>query len=213
MRSSRGIRVIGVLALLALGAAGCRTAPEGDVGARAPGTTSPALENAVRTNLTQARDIDASRITVDAIDGVAVLSGTVPAEEQRNRAEEIARRTSGITEVRNRILVATVAGGATGTAPATSPETTQPPAGETGRTTTTPGGQTTPSVGQPTEERVRDQMRDVRSMEGADVRVRVEGGTVVLTGTVPSRQAKQQAEQAARQVPGVTRVQNQLQVR
>jgi hyperosmotically inducible protein len=49
----------------------------------------------------------ASRVVVEVNGGVVELSGFVPTHEQKNRAAEIARRISGVMDVKNNITVKT----------------------------------------------------------------------------------------------------------
>ena len=52
-----------------------------------------------------AGEINPVDIDVDAIKGQVILSGTVDDEQERSRAEEIARRTEGVQSVDNRLEV------------------------------------------------------------------------------------------------------------
>jgi len=55
--------------------------------------------------LTDAPDIDASEILLMVEDGVATLTGNVPARAMKHRAEDIAADATGVREVRNDIRV------------------------------------------------------------------------------------------------------------
>lgn len=55
-------------------------------------------------------------------------------------------------------------------------------------------------------------MRDVRELQGTPVFCRFDNGTLSLHGRVHSFHAKQLAQTAAAGVPGISRVQNQLEV-
>jgi hyperosmotically inducible protein len=201
----RGVLAAGILGILA---AGCRPAAETDVEARSPEAVTapevqPALEEAVRGNLQETQGLDASRVTVEVVDGLAVLSGVVPSDDARRRVEEITRRTSGIVEVRNRLIVGQVqeapaagGAGATGNAPANAP----------GTQGAAPGADSL-------ENRVLQGIREQTTVRTQNLRVSAQGGTVTLSGTVPSETDRAAAERAARDVQGVQNVNNQLTVR
>lgn len=53
--------------------------------------------------LTDADDLDASDITIEVVNGVATLGGTVPQRRMKHRAEDIAVACSGVRDVRNDI--------------------------------------------------------------------------------------------------------------
>lgn len=61
-------------------------------------------------------------------------------------------------------------------------------------------------------ERAEALMRDVRELQGTPVFCRFDSGTLSLHGRVHSFHAKQLAQTAAAEIPGITRVQNQLEV-
>lgn len=59
----------------------------------------------VKTALALSQRVSAFAVDVDSADGVVTLAGDVTSEETRQLAEEIARETSGVREVRNRLRV------------------------------------------------------------------------------------------------------------
>src|SRR3970040_1477822 len=60
---------------------------------------------AVKTQLARDKASSLSRIDVDTNGGVVALNGTVESADQRARAEEIARRVSGVKSVINNLQV------------------------------------------------------------------------------------------------------------
>jgi osmotically-inducible protein OsmY len=66
--------------------------------------------------LTEARDLDASGLTVEVEDGVATLSGRVPQRWMKHRAEDLADGCTGVIDIRNLIVVGDGAGGTGSTA-------------------------------------------------------------------------------------------------
>jgi hypothetical protein len=66
----------------------------------------------IEHRLSADRTVNAQNVTIYVKDGVATLSGRVPAEDAKRRAEEIASSVHGVTRVRNEISAA--AGGLEG---------------------------------------------------------------------------------------------------
>ena len=114
------------------------------------------------------------------------------------------------------------AGRATVTAPPSeaAPVTTPPPIPTTPSTTPTPTPAPTPTTANSeSDQKLTEQVRTAVVGGGDDnagaktIQVSVAGGTVTLTGSVASDTEKAQAEQKAKAVSGVTKVENQLQVK
>lgn len=63
------------------------------------------------------------------------------------------------------------------------------------------------------EERIRACLATARRAALAHIDVAVDGGTVTLTGSVPSFYAKQQAQELVKRVPGVLHIVNQIVVK
>jgi len=59
----------------------------------------------VKTALALSKHVSAFDINVDTKDGIVTLHGRVPSQETRRIAEEIARDTSGVKQVRNQLTV------------------------------------------------------------------------------------------------------------
>lgn len=55
-------------------------------------------------------DIDAREITVEVSSGEVTLSGTVRSREQKRRAEDLAERVNGVSDVANSLRVIRRAG-------------------------------------------------------------------------------------------------------
>lgn len=111
------------------------------------------------------------------------------------------------------------AGRTTVTAPPseTTPVTTPPPIPTTPSTTPTTPTPTTANA--ESDQKLTEQVRAAVVGGGDDnagaktIQISVAGGTVTLTGSVASDTEKAQAEQKAKAVSGVTKVENQLQVK
>lgn len=65
-----------------------------------------------RTELATADDLRDSTINVDVENNVVTLSGTVPTEAQKAKAEQVARGIEGVRSVKNQITVGPGAGNA-----------------------------------------------------------------------------------------------------
>jgi hypothetical protein len=59
----------------------------------------------VKTKLAADTQTSAIKIGVDTIGGVVTLSGTVPTDTEKNKAEELAKNTDGVKRVVNKISV------------------------------------------------------------------------------------------------------------
>jgi osmotically-inducible protein OsmY len=62
-------------------------------------------------------------------------------------------------------------------------------------------------------EDVSDRLRDDEHIDASDIEVMIEGGEIVLSGTVDSRFAKRHAEDLAESVSGVRNVENRIRVK
>jgi hyperosmotically inducible protein len=59
----------------------------------------------VKTALAADRDVSATRVHVETKQGEVRLSGNVKSQEERSRAEQIARNVNGVTTVNNELTV------------------------------------------------------------------------------------------------------------
>jgi hypothetical protein len=84
------------------------------------------IEKRIETRIERDRQLRQHAIEVQVNDGMATLTGTVPSEAARARAERLAR-VKGVTEVDNQIQVRTQAEGNDLTPGATGPGTGVPP--------------------------------------------------------------------------------------
>jgi osmotically-inducible protein OsmY len=99
------IRILGTAALSALLIAlgGCAvTRGQETVGAYVDDT---AITTGVKARFVDSRDVDASSIKVETLNGTVLLSGFAKSNLERTSAEGIARGVSGVRQVRNEIAV------------------------------------------------------------------------------------------------------------
>ncbi len=79
---------------------------------------------AVKAKLVAERASSAVAVDIDTRDGVVHLQGTVPTEQDRTNAEQLARATHGVRDVKNDLDVSSRASDTSReTTPATSPRT------------------------------------------------------------------------------------------
>src|SRR5258706_440937 len=74
------------------------------------GCSSQAVDDSVVTakvkgELATEKQTSAIKIGVDTVGGVVTLSGTVPTDIEKNKAEELAKKTGGVKRVVNKISV------------------------------------------------------------------------------------------------------------
>lgn len=138
----------------------------------------------VKTALIRNDETKARQINVETENGVVQLSGFVDSEQMKSSAAATAQSVSGVQGVRNELVVR-----------------------EGDRT-----------VGRATDDaviaaKVKSELAgDSGLATAADVNVEVKRGVVQLSGFVGSIEQKQEAEQIARQVAGVTDVRNSIEV-
>ncbi len=86
-----------------LTATGCAvTRGQESVGAYVDDT---AITTAVKARFVENKMVDASSISVETMKGTVMLSGFAKGNTERTTAEALARKVSGVTSVRNEIVV------------------------------------------------------------------------------------------------------------
>jgi osmotically-inducible protein OsmY len=90
---------LGLVLMFALASAACTRSvqPEDD--------SDPAIKARVEIALHGRKDIDVRYISIDVNGGVVTLSGIVPAPEQVPLIEKLAKRTPGVDQVMNNVVV------------------------------------------------------------------------------------------------------------
>ena len=84
---------------------------EGGIGQAFSDATATA---SIKTRLMLNSETDAKNIHVTTMDGKVVLEGDVASAAERDKATEIARNTNGVTEVQNKLHVASMPAGGEG---------------------------------------------------------------------------------------------------
>jgi hyperosmotically inducible periplasmic protein len=149
----------------------------------------------VKTKLATDTQTSAIKIGVDTTGGVVTLSGTVPTDTVKNKAEQLAKNTDGVKRVVNKISVDPNSLGATNFGDK--------------------AGQAAKDVGGAiSDEAILATLKAKLIADGiTGTNVDVSGGKVVLKGEVENPQKKAKAEDLARKTNGVRDVRNQLTVK
>ena len=151
------------------------------------------------------RDIKARYIDVSTHDHVVTLEGYVQNEEVRQRAEQMAKGTSGVREVQDRLLIGQVPQNASKTPPPSDAVATSGSASaldaaaariDDARITTT----------------IQAKYFLDSGVKGRRIDVDTSGGVVTLRGEVASESERAQALRIARETDGVQRVEDTLAV-
>ena len=164
------------------------------------GCSSQAVDDSVVTakvkgELATDKQTSAIKIGVDTIGGVVTLSGTVPTDTEKSKAEEIAKKTDGVKRVVNKISVDPSSLGATNIGDK--------------------AGEAAKNVG----EAISDEaiLATVKAKLIADgitgTNIDVNNGNVVLKGLVENPQKKAKAGELTKGTNGVKDVRNQLTIK
>lgn len=89
-----------VFLLVLSGAVGCRSTTGETLGQNLDDTK---ITSAVKTKLAADKMGTLTRVSVTTVKGNVSLAGTVPTVDDRARAEDIARRVAGVTQVTNNL--------------------------------------------------------------------------------------------------------------
>jgi hyperosmotically inducible periplasmic protein len=95
------LRATAVVLVVVLGlGAGCRSTTGESLGQNVDDTN---ITTQVKTKLMGEKASNLTRVGVKTVNGNVLLTGTVPTAEDGARAEEIARRVSGVQQVTNNL--------------------------------------------------------------------------------------------------------------
>lgn len=152
--------------------------------------TDATLTAKVKSNLLWNEHVSGTDIAVSSKNGVVTLEGSVGSEAQRDLAVQLSRNTDGVESVRNRLTVHGME--------KTEASMVDKAAAAVGNTFLTG--------------KVKAALLSSKGMEGANVSVSSEGGTVTLTGTVTSKQQEAHVVEVVDNVQSVEKVVSKLQV-
>jgi hyperosmotically inducible periplasmic protein len=172
------IIAITIFLLLVLGSIGCTSQELDDAGISAK----------IKGKLAADSETSAIKIGVDTTHGVVTLSGVVPTEREKAKAEQLARSTEGITQVINNITINPDSLGATSVAKKTEEAVT--------------------------DATILAKIKAKLLTEGiTNTNVDVANGVVTLRGEVENDKQVTLAADIARSTVGVTSVNNQLAIK
>ena len=187
----------------------------------------PGITTSVKAKLAADDLVKARRIDVETKDRVVTLSGTVESQAEENQAVRVARETSGVSNVVDKITVAAPAP-VSAPAPASASPSSAPSSGPAAGYKEQPEIGYAPDIGEsagagPTAQTdaqpatdasinssVKAALQGPPALRGMEINVVTRDGVVTLSGTVLSEQAKTRAGDVAGSVDHVTRVDNQL---
>ena len=147
-----------------------------------------ALETKVRGALALSRRVSGFKVGVQAHSGRVTLAGRVPSQEARSILEAIVADTAGVASVDNQLVV-------------------DPGAAASGYEMTL----LQRIADLETQVAVQERLRREPLLAGADLKVAVERGDVVLRGWVEGEQERNAAQQIAQAAVGADHVHNELQ--
>jgi len=187
--------LIGVVVYAVLGRSGRTARVDGSDVKEAWASVKGASQNAVTTSkvksaLALSKNVSAFDINVDSSGGVVTLRGTVPSQESRRIAEEIARDTDGVKEVKNQISVDHSA----------KPD---PQMANLGTRVSDLELRT----------RLDDTLDKDSSLRDDDIKIDVQNGVVNLDGEVDTTEEKRAAEAQAWRLNDIKDVRNNLRVK
>lgn len=168
----------------------------------------------IKTKLAADSETSAIKIGVDTVHNVVTLTGTVPTEREKAKAEQLARTTEGVTQVINNITVNPNSVGATNIE-----EKAREAANQVG------------DKAREAANKVEEKAREAAGTVGADAailariktkfltegitrtNVDVTGGVVTIKGDVESERKRTLAGDLARATEGVVSINNQLTIK
>jgi hyperosmotically inducible protein len=177
MREKRAIAFV-VLALAVSLAVGCAQA------------TDATITGTIKTKLAADSRVRASDINVDTTNGVVTLTGNLDSQEAKDAALQLARDTTGVSDVKDMLSVRS--GSASGEAP------------DPNRTL----GERIDDAG--ITMRVKARLLEDPLVKGLQIDVDTRDGVVYLTGSVKSDAERKQAIEIARTTEGVRNVEANL---
>ena len=161
--------------------------------------SDPGITTSVKTQLAADELVKARNINVDTKDRVVTLTGVVQSQQEETKALQIARKTSGVADVVDGIIVS-------------SPEPgSAPTSGRLDTPAATPLGEAVSDAGITTK--VKTRLLADPDVSGLRIDVDTRDGIVTLTGIVNTAAEKSRALEDAGKVDNVTRVEDRLTVR
>ncbi len=158
----------------------------------------------IKTEMTADGRVSPTRVNVDTLNGVVTLKGEVPTPQEKDAAEQVARRVAGVKSVNNQITVNPAAAG-----------TGVPTGNEIKEGVKETASEVTREVRRETSEAVLQGKVKARLIAAGftNVAVEVNQGEVALKGEVASEKDRTAVVAIVEKVEGVGRINNQLMVK
>jgi hyperosmotically inducible periplasmic protein len=165
------------------------------VGCSSQAANDSAVTAKIKGKLATNSETSAIKIGVETNAGVVTLTGTVPTETEKGKAEQLAKNTDGVKSVTNKITVDTSSTGATNLG------------GKAGEALKDAGASISDAA-------ILTKVKAKLLADGiTGTNVDVSEGKVVLKGEVEDAQKKAKAEELARKTDGVKDVKNKLAIK
>ena len=152
--------------------------------------TDATITGTIKTKLAADSRVRASDINVDTTNGVVTLTGNLDSQEAKDAALQVARGTTGVSDVKDMISVRS------GTASGEAPDPKR-----------TIGGRIDDAG---ITMRVKARLLEDPLVKGLQIDVDTRDSVVFLTGTVGSEAERKQAIEIAKSTEGVTKVEENL---
>lgn len=158
----------------------------------------------VKTEMTADGRVSPTRVNVDTLNSVVTLKGEVPTQQEKDAAEQVARRVAGVKSVNNQIVVNPAAAG-----------TGVPSGNEIKEGVKEAASGVTQEVRKETSEAVLQGKVKARLIAAGftNVAVEVNQGEVTLKGEVASEKDRTAVVAIVEKVEGVGKINNQLMVK
>lgn len=145
---------------------------------------------AILEALAHSKELGGKNIDVKVENRTVILSGSVDTPTQRNGAEQTARAVDGVAGVTNNLVV-------------TNPQAASEPPAVSGPSTASTAD---------LAKRVQFELFQTDAFNTRTIQIKVDEGTITLSGSVRSRAEQLLAERVAQNVSGVKKVVNELKV-
>lgn len=156
--------------------AGCNNSPK-----------YPDSQSAVNNALTQ-NNLGSIHVSQDRDKGVITLTGTVPSQDQKTQAENVAKGAASAYTIADEIAVV----------PPENASATQSAESDTDKAI---------------EDNYKAELKKHRNLDDQSIDVNVKNGALVLSGTVKTPAQKREAERLAKSVPNVQQVVNEITIK
>lgn len=162
------------------------------------------LTATIKTRMTADGRISPTRVNVDTLNGDVTLKGEVPTQEEKDAAEEVARKVEGVTNVSNQITVNPSAAGSGVPSGNEMKQQAEKAASEFGQEVKKEASKAF----------LLGEIKARLTAAGySDISVGVEQGVVTLKGETPNDKDRIAVEAIVEKIEGVVKVDNQVGVK